>query len=329
MKLLIIGNVGGTHVGSSFYRASLELGFEVKIIDSKSAQSNNQFINSAFWRLFSRKFPYQRAFNKRVRDEVENYMPDLMISTGHNPLQRVTLLKISKMGVFMVHFSTDDPWNQSQKANWFLASLKAYDVIFTPRKSNVNDFNNLGVKRVEYLPFAFDNLLYEEMNYNFNSCIDLLFVGGADNDRIDFFKQLSKEFKKITLVGAYWQNHSELKQYSVGILNQIEIAKLTKQAKINICLVRKANRDGHVMRSYEIAGLGGCILAEDTQEHRDLFGQEGTRALYFKSANEAILKINRLLNDENLRTEMMRNIVVIKQNATYLKRLESIIELAK
>jgi len=39
------------------------------------------------------------------------------------------------------------------------------------------------------------------------------------------------------------------------------VAALTAAAKVNLCLMRRANRDGHVMRSFEIAGsLGADIL---------------------------------------------------------------------
>ena len=52
-------------------------------------------------------------------------------------------------------------------------------------------------------------------------------------------------------------------------------------AKVNLCLVRRAKRDGHVMRSFEIAAVGGCMLAQDTDEHREIFGPEGEAVRLF------------------------------------------------
>ncbi len=53
----------------------------------------------------------------------------------------------------------------------------------------------------------------------------------------------------------------------------------------HLCLVRRANRDGHCMRTYELAAAAACILAEDTAEHREVYGPDSV--LYFKTAGEA------------------------------------------
>jgi spore maturation protein CgeB len=44
------------------------------------------------------------------------------------------------------------------------------------------------------------------------------------------------------------------------------------------------------MRSFEIPALGGFMLAEDTEEHRTLFGREGEQVLRFRSPAEAAEK---------------------------------------
>jgi hypothetical protein len=36
------------------------------------------------------------------------------------------------------------------------------------------------------------------------------------------------------------------------------------------------------MRSFEIAAVGGCMLARDIDEHREIFGSEGEAAVYFR-----------------------------------------------
>ena len=41
------------------------------------------------------------------------------------------------------------------------------------------------------------------------------------------------------------------------------------------------------MRSFEIAATGGCIVAENTVEHRKIFGPEGEATVYFRNAKEA------------------------------------------
>jgi spore maturation protein CgeB len=76
-----------------------------------------------------------------------------------------------------------------------------------------------------------------------------------------------------------------------------ELVALTAAAKVNLCLVRRANRDGHVMRSFEIAAIGGCMLVEDTSEHREIFGCDGDCVVYFRTPVEAATLAKALLGD--------------------------------
>jgi spore maturation protein CgeB len=106
---------------------------------------------------------------------------------------------------------------------------------------------------------------------------------------------------------------------------------LTRAARINLCLVRRLNRDGHVMRSLEAAALGACMLVEDTDEHRDLFGPEGEAVCYFRSAADASLAARRLVADP-------REIARLAESAwrkvttgahTYGDRLAAMVSLAR
>ena len=40
------------------------------------------------------------------------------------------------------------------------------------------------------------------------------------------------------------------------------------------------------MRSFEAAAMGGCLLVEETVEHREIFGADGEAVVYFRSIQE-------------------------------------------
>ena len=65
---------------------------------------------------------------------------------------------------------------------------------------------------------------------------------------------------------------------------------------MNLCLVRRANRDGQVMRSYEAAAIGSCMLVEDTPEHRELFGPDGEAVVYFETIDDMLRRLQLLLD---------------------------------
>jgi spore maturation protein CgeB len=329
MKLFIVGNLGGTNVGSSFYKCSKKLGFETYIYDVKSAQINNKWINSIYWKLFFKRFPLQQHFNRKILEKIKCFDPDLIITTGHNPVIKSTLRKIAVMEKSVVHFSTDDPWNKSQKTKWFLGSLPYYKTIYTPRKSNIEDFIKLGCKHVEYLPFAYDEEIFDSIHQvkQHEKDIDVLFVGGGDKDRRLFFNELLNLNIKFLLAGSYWNNYPEFKGKTVGNKSPEEIINLTLRAKINLCLVRRANRDGHVMRTFEMGAIGASMLVEETDEHKEIFGEEKEMVYYFNSPENAALKIQLLLDNSvelNRIQEISKNRIVGFE--TYTKRLLYIIK---
>jgi spore maturation protein CgeB len=270
----------------------------------------------------------QQHFNRKILEKIKYFDPDLIITTGHNPIIKSTLRKIALMQKSVVHFSTDDPWNKSQKTKWFLESLPSYNTIYTPRKSNIEDFINLGCRHVQYLPFAYDEEIFDTIHKvkQDEKDIDVLFVGGGDQDRRLFFNDLINLNIKFLLVGSYWDHYPEFKGKTVGNKSPEEIISLTLRAKINLCLVRKANRDGHVMRTYEMAAIGASMLVEETDEHKELFGEEKEMVYYFNSPENAAAKIQMLLDNssELIRIqEISKNRIVGSE--TYSKRLLDII----
>src|SRR4029079_5700281 len=132
------------------------------------------------------------------------------------------------------------------------------------------------------------------------------------------------------LVGGYWERFAETRSRALGLKTPEELNAMTAAAKVNLCLVRRANRDGHVMRSFEIAAAGGCMLAEDTAEHREIFGEDGEAVLYFRNAREAGERASLMLPNSAERARLaaaVRTRVAGPKN-TYRARLVTMLEAA-
>ena len=78
------------------------------------------------------------------------------------------------------------------------------------------------------------------------------------------------------------------------------------------------------MRTFEIAAIGGFMMAEDTIEHRELFGQEGECVLYFKNGREAIEKACWAMQHPNDRRQMAvaAHERIVRGPNTYRDRLQ-------
>jgi spore maturation protein CgeB len=184
---------------------------------------------------------------------------------------------------------------------------------------------------VHYLPFGYDeNLFASPANSSDTSGYDILFVGGADADRATFLTEFMRYGPPVAVAGGYWERYPAFRAYALGTKSPEVIRALTGAAKVNLCLVRHANRDGHVMRSFEIAAAGGCMLAQDTDEHREIFGPEGEAVVYFRDAQEAALRARAMLCDlpERKRLAAALHRRIAGGTHTYAHRLATMLSIA-
>ena len=305
MKLALAGLFGGTHLGGSFARAAEHMGIDHILFDADEAFSGPRFWRTLSWRLAGHRPPRLTRFSQALSASCLRQHADVLIALGTASLARTAIQSLSSRGTTCIAFCSDDPFNKNHRADWHLAALPAYDVVFTPRRANIADLRALGCGDVRYLPFGYDETLFgPATDQAAGQAPDVLFVGGADEDRVEFMREFVRSGLRIGLVGGYWARFPETRPFALGFKTPQELCAMTAEAKVNLCLVRRANRDGHVMRSFEIAAVGGCMLAEDTAEHREIFGPEGETVLYFKTAKEAVTKASSLLSNAPERKRM-------------------------
>lgn len=331
--VLIVGLQSHTHVGGSLHRAAMRLGLRSRFIDMRVAESPHRLINSLYWRLAQKRPARIADFEARLLAECRDDPPALLVTTGRPPLRRAALEPLAALGVPTLNYSTDDPWNPAHRADWHLAALPAFAVVATPRTANLEQFRALGCRRVHHLPFGYDEgLLDEATPADFAALPELLFVGGADADRHAFFDAwAAAQGPQPALVGAYWKDTPRFRDRAYGGRPPTELVWLTRRAAVSLILVRRANRDGHVMRSFEAGACGGCLLVEDTPEHRAIFGADGGAVRYFSDPAHGVAVCRELLAAPAAERERLRQAVRARIEAgahTYGDRLQQMLALA-
>ena len=220
---------------------------------------------------------------------------------GYAPLTFEALAE-TKNAIYCAVYLTDDPWSRSHRSKWFLQALSGYDHVFTTRRANIGDLQALGIRRVSYLPFGWDPALFPERKYSENELqhyrTDIVFAGGGDANRVPYVSALARAGFRVALYGTYWDRFAETRALTLGQLPISELPKAIAGARIALCLVRRANRDGHCMRTFEVPAAGGCMLTEDTEEHREILGPDGECVLYFHQIDDMIIKARWLLENE-------------------------------
>ncbi len=334
MRLLIIGNPGPTHVGRHFLNAARGLGWEAEVLDSAAAFQGPVWWRRTCWHLLGRRPPKLAGFSRMAVARCQHYKPDLVLTTGIAPLDEPGLRQLHEAGVPVANFLTDDPWNPAHRAPWFLRALRHYRHVFNPRRACEADLRGVMQGGTSWLPFAYapeDHFpppdLSGEECARWGSLV--AFIGGADADRVMSARALSRAGVPLGLWGGYWKKYPDLSTHAHGHADGETCRRIVASAGANLCLVRRANRDGHSMRSYELPAIGGCLLVEDTGDHRRLFGDEGEAASYFTDTTTMTSQARRLLGlpfPERSRMAAEARSRVVKSGGTYACRLETIIQ---
>lgn len=328
MKILIIGSRAATNIGGSLERAGIELGLDIHLLESHLAMEASWPIAKFNWYFRGHRPAKLKEFNMRVIETASSIRPDWLLSVGMAPVENRTLTEFKKLKIKRAVYLTDDPWNPSHRAAWFLNALPLYSHVFTPRESIVNDLKSIGCGNIHYLPFGYDPALFypeklplseNRKNYEF----DILFVGSADRDRARYIEALIEAGFNLGLYGSFWQRFGKIKRFSRGQADPKTLRLAISNSKVVLCLVRRSNRDGNSMRTFEIPAIGSCMLTEDTDEHRKIFGNEGDAVAYFKNISEMIQKARFLIANETERNRLAEKCysLIVGGGNTYKDRL--------
>jgi len=332
-SVMIVGYSETYHIGARLYDAALDLGAKVVLCDANQAYKAPKIVQSINWRLRDHRPAYLDAFSDQVVDSCMQHQPSVLLVTGMLPPNAESLQKIRRMGIICVNYLTDDPWNRSHSSTWFLHTLPYYDVVFSPRRANILQLQELA-QSVEYLPFAFDPKIHfpEPAPFEEQASLgcDVLFYGGADKDRLPYIEDLIDDGINVHLYGGYWERYQKTRRATKGMANAQKLRWAITSSKIVLCLVRQANRDGHVMRTFEAPAMGACMLAEETQEHCEIFGADETAVLYFRTREELLERVHLLLNDEIMRKTLAKNAnhLILSNAHTYQDRLKTMLNFA-
>ncbi len=334
--LLLVGNPDPVHVGAHLLKAAAVLGLRVRLCDVRLAFQAHPLVAKFNWWLRGHRPSQMRAFGRSVVETCRSFRPTWLVSIGIAPLEQAALAEIGRFGIIRMNYLTDDPWNPAHRSAWFLKALSQYDRVFTPRRANVADLCKAGCAHVDYLPFAYDpgaHFPEQPVDEAERAALasDVAFVGGADADRMPYLRALASLGFRLALYGGYWERYRALRPFARGLAGPEVLRKATAAAKVVLCLVRRANRDGHVMWSYEAAALKSCMLVEDTVEHRELFGPADEAVAYFRHPAEMLEQARQLIADESRRRRLAEAAYrrIVAGGNTYCDRLAAMLQRAK
>lgn len=278
-----------------FLEALRESGLEFRFFDEAPflAGLRRSRWHRAAYRFLGRRPLGAWALNRALLQAATEFRPDILLVTKGPFVWPDTLRRIKReTGAQLVNFATDDPFNPANRTPDLVAAIPCYDLYLSTKRAIIPDLLAAGATRVEYLPFGYkptehfpEMPVNEEERRRFES--DVAFIGAADADRVPLLERLAMlPGVRLALYGAGWERSPSLRLFARGFVYGRDYRLAATGAAINLGFVRRANRDGHAMRSFELPACGAFVLAEDTEEHRVIF--QGSEAVAFVPRDEAL-----------------------------------------
>ena len=264
-----------------------------------------------------RKFSYSIDFvsaNDQIYKKIslEKYYIlwiDKGLTINHNLISDI---KKSNRVKFVVGYHVDDMFQKYNQSIQWRQGLPLYDLVVTNKSYNVNELLSMGAKRVKFVNNCYDSLIHRpkkisEINKKrFGGKVG--FVGAWEKERSDSMLFLANEGIQLRWWGGDWSN-KKFKSSSSNLIyegNAVwgdDYANAINSFDINLCFLRKINRDLQTTRSIEIPACGGFMLAERTEEHQTLF-EEAKEADFFSTNEELLDKIKFYLANPNIRLKI-------------------------
>lgn len=312
MKILYMGPLRYGETCLQRMIALKELGNQIFPIDTKSRLDRHKLGYNIFSIIIKKLFNKQ-IINEKIKSYLLKGNFDLLWIDKGIFVEARTLKKIRlyKPKVKIIGYSPDDMGRKHNQTRDFLESLPFYDLYITTKSYNVQELKDLGCKKVIFIDNSYDSGIHKPIKISGEDKINLGggvgFIGEYEKERADYILFLANNGIPVRVWGEGWKKN--LKYHSLRLkiegksLWGKEYTRAICSFDINLCFLRKINRDLQTTRSIEIPACGGFMLAERTSEHLRLF-KEGKEAEFFASKQELLEKIRYYLTHKRQREEI-------------------------
>ena len=311
MSLVFVG-----HAGTGSNALSLFKGLRKNV--AKSQIVDTQFFDTppriSLRRIFRRVIP--NAYGKVasifldliIMKIVRKNNPNIFFVFKGNYVGKRTLARIKAT---KVHYHPDDSSNKLNRTSIFEKSEIAYDLHFTSKKHNIREIESRTGKKVYFVWYAFDtdwHFRAGPLDFQ-NPRFAVGFIGHMRKDRIDLLSNIAQHLgTKLAIAGINWNRIPILRNKATLLPAAFgrNFSEFIAQAPVQLGLLNSDNRDQHTARSFEVPAAGGLLVAEDTPDHREIFGTDGN-VLFFKDEKDLLNKLEWVKNHPNEASEIAEN----------------------
>jgi hypothetical protein len=272
--------------------------------------------------------------SRRLLRRAAHVRPDLVLVVSGALVTRDAVETLRRRHEARVlHFHNEDLANHRNTTATLRRAASAYDHFFTTKTFNVEEWRRRGVRHVSFLPHGyrpnchFPVAVSEPDRVRFGS--PLAFVGTFERARAAVLASVADLGLRIW--GNDWTGRSVpavLRRAVQGRAVYCEdMSRVFNASSICLAFLRKANRDRHTSRTFEIPACGGFQLAERSDEVLGFF-EEGREIECFEGADELRDKARFYLANDAARARIAAagHERVRRSRYSFTDRLQDIVE---
>ena len=305
MKILVIGSDKIEALENPFVQYLSEMGAEVTVFPAQTKFYNyyeKGLVNKLLYRLGISGILGQ--INRELKEKVEAFGPDLIWVFKGMEVLPSSLSWAKQRGIKLVNFNPDNPFLFSGRGSGnknVTDSIGLFDLHFTYNQRVKEQFGRQFNMPVADLPFGFDipEAVYQQ-TVREKEVLKLCFLGNPDGSRASFITGMAEAGLPIDVYGNNWKRF--LSHQNVQIFDSVygvDFWKILRKYRVQLNLMRPHNPDSHNMRTFEVPGVGGIMLAPVTKEHI-LFFEADKEVFFYNDLQDAVNKARYLIGlDEN------------------------------
>jgi hypothetical protein len=338
-RLLMIGGFGPGQLPDSYARGFERRGVEVVRFDSDRAYLESAaFAHNPYFRRAFRPLLWARL-HRATMAAARTVKPDAVMTVKGSYLDAQTVRSIRRgLGVPFFNYYPDHPYcgvplnprKTSAQRRDLIEVLKEYTRVWTWEPALVARLQSDGVSAA-YLPFGVDDDVFRlDATGSPSPCREcardhrVVFIGQHSDKREAHLSAIREH--SVGLWGNRWSRAARRFDGRHAIHQEPAFgdtcAALHRSADVSLNVVDDLNMPGHNMRTFEIAGSGGAMLACHTAEQAAIF-PAGEAAMYYREPEEMDEILGRMCGDRPFTARLGRNAAAIAAGHSYERRAAS------
>jgi spore maturation protein CgeB len=319
MKILLVGSQKEWAIENHYKRYLAERGAEVELFPI-----HDLFYDFYYKSLFN-KVTY-KLFPTYVFKDLNRQLIKLISSSDFEviwifkgmeifPETLKTIKRTTKSK--LVNYNPDHPFQFSGKGSGnsnVLESIGLYDLHFCYHPDVLQKIEQEYKVPCTYLPFGYEpaevNLPGEE-----EEILKACFIGNPDKKRAQYLQYLIDRGVPLDVYGNGWSNviRPNKNTCMFSAIYGEELNRIAPRYRVQINIFRAHNEGAHNMRTFEMPGMGCCVVAPKSPDHRQFF-KEGGEILLYRDLDDLLSKIHELLSWSFKNANNMRNAALKRSN---------------